>query len=226
MKYLQNIEHELVQKINGIISYVENEADIVTLIDDVYSKIAVQALDVNVGIEEHVTTGDVMLYVIEGKISAAYNGKEFFIGADNALFIKKGTRLQENAIEKSKVLLIVVRGEQEVLIDNVIFDKVVNLKTMVNTTKNDITFTNMKHFAFVIKELDFNQRMERVNGARDCFIFDLQGETDVTVNDKTQHLDTDEFIVISSNTIYNIETITAMKFLLIYAREKQTKIEY
>jgi mannose-6-phosphate isomerase-like protein (cupin superfamily) len=226
MQYLKNVEHGKVQKLGSIISYVDKEVDIVTLIDDVYSKIAIQALDINIAIKEHVTTGDVMLYVIAGKISAVCNDKEYFIGADNALFIKKGTKLVETAVEKSKVLLIVVRGEQEVLIDNVIFDKVVNLKTLVNTTENDITFTNMKHFAFVIKELDSNERMERVNGARDCMIFDLQGEADISVEEKLQHLDTDEFIVISSNTIYSIETIAAMKFLLIYAREKSTKIDY
>jgi len=226
MKYLNNVEHGEVQKLSSIISYVDNEADIVSLIDDVYSKIAIQALDSGISVKEHITSGDVMMYVMEGKISAVCDDFEYLIASDQALFIKKGTKLLETAIVKSKVLLVVVRGEQDVLIDNIEFNKVVNLKTLVDTINNDITVSNMNHFAFVIKELDYNSLMERVNGARDCLIFNLQGEAIISVNDKSQHIDTDEFIVVSSNSIYNIETISEMKFLLIYAREKNTKIDY
>ena len=99
-----------VMNLSGLISYQEGSVVSRTIIDKDVGTVTIFAFDKGQGLSEHTAPYDAMVYILDGKADITISGKSHKLEAGNMLIMPANDPHALKAIEKYKMLLIMIRA--------------------------------------------------------------------------------------------------------------------
>jgi len=216
---LDNIVYAKPQKLPTMIAYESASTKILKLIDNSTLKIAFISLDVNCEIQEHITTGDALYYCIEGKVELTSNQENLLLTAKDAVVISRGKKHGGKALMPTKLMLIVIRTEN-VAISCLEKDQIIDIKSIVDNSTTNLDLVQTNDVSIMLKDLDDNEVIERIVGNEEVLLVNLEGESDIKIDDNYQRFNSENLIVVANNTIYSLETSTSTKVIMIKINSK------
>lgn len=112
-KFIKNIELEKVLKLKSLIGYVEGGIESRTLAQRKDFSTTLFAFDKGEGVSAYSMPGDTMIYVYEGEILVEIDNKAFKTGEGETIVVPSGALHSLDAIEKSKVMIVIVKPHDE-----------------------------------------------------------------------------------------------------------------
>lgn len=105
---LKNIDFEEVVELSGLVSYQSGQIVSRTLVQNKAVSITLFAFDGGEEISAHESSGDALVYVLDGKAQLTIGGREHTAAAGQAVVMPAGVPHAVAAPEPFKMLLVVV----------------------------------------------------------------------------------------------------------------------
>ena len=96
---------------NNLIEYQEGSVVSKTLIDKKVGTVTLFAFDKGEGLSEHTAPFDALVYVFDGEAEITIDGKPFHLKKDQMIIMPANEPHALKAIEKYKMMLIMIRSE-------------------------------------------------------------------------------------------------------------------
>ena len=100
-----------IKNLNSLIEYQENSVVSKTLIDKKVGTVTLFAFDKDQGLSEHTTPFDALVYIFDGEAEITISGKAYHLKKDQMLIMPANEPHALKAIEKYKMMLIMIRSE-------------------------------------------------------------------------------------------------------------------
>ena len=100
-----------IKNLNSLIQYQENSVVSKTLIDKKVGTVTLFAFDKDQGLSEHTTPFDALVYIFDGEAEITISGKAYHLKKDQMLIMPANHPHALKAIEKYKMMLIMIRSE-------------------------------------------------------------------------------------------------------------------
>lgn len=107
-KYLKNIDFEAVLNMAELVSYQPGQIVSRTLAQNKAVSITLFAFDAGEEISSHESTGDALVYVLDGSASITIDGKHYALKAGETIVMPAGIPHAVEAAAPFKMLLVVV----------------------------------------------------------------------------------------------------------------------
>ncbi|WIF95710.1 cupin domain-containing protein [Caminicella sporogenes] len=112
-KYIKNIDFEKVLDFKNLIEYIENGIESRTFVQREDFSMTLFAFEQGEGVSDYSMPGDTMFYVFEGKMEVNINeDKKFLLQEGESIVVPSDVFHSFNALEKSKVLIIIVKEQK------------------------------------------------------------------------------------------------------------------
>ena len=105
------MELATIQNLNELIDYQENSVVSKTLIDKIVGTVTLFAFDKGEGLSEHTAPYDALVYIFDGEAEITINSKPFHLKKDQMIIMPANDPHALRAIEKYKMMLIMIRSE-------------------------------------------------------------------------------------------------------------------
>lgn len=109
---LKNIEFSKALELAALVTYQPGQIVSRTLVQNKGVGLTLFAFDAGEQISSHESSGDAMVYVIEGNAKITIDGKEYFPKAGQTIVMPAGIAHAVQAVDQFKMLLIVVFPEK------------------------------------------------------------------------------------------------------------------
>ncbi|MCI1946404.1 cupin domain-containing protein [Clostridium luticellarii] len=106
---IKNIQISKVLNLEGLISYNEGQVISRTIAQTPSVSITLFSLDKGEGISTHITDGDAMVQVLDGKAAITIGDETFNVNSGESIIMPSGVPHALQAVEKFKMLLTVVK---------------------------------------------------------------------------------------------------------------------
>jgi len=100
-----------IENLNNLIEYQEGSVVSRTLIDKRVGTVTLFAFDKGEGLSEHTTPYDALVYIFDGEAEITINGKPYHLKKDQMLIMPANDPHALRAIEKYKMMLIMIKSE-------------------------------------------------------------------------------------------------------------------
>ncbi len=100
-----------IKNLNSLIDYQDNSVVSKTLIDKKVGTVTLFAFDKDQGLSEHTTPFDALVYIFDGEAEITISGKPYHLKKDQMLIMPANEPHALKAIEKYKMMLIMIRSE-------------------------------------------------------------------------------------------------------------------
>ncbi|MBW2609086.1 MAG: cupin domain-containing protein [Deltaproteobacteria bacterium] len=104
------IQHANVQTIVGLVDYQERAVVSATLIEKTTGTVTVFAFDQGQGLSEHTAPFDAMVCILDGKAEISISGNPNTLGQGDMIIMPANEPHALKAIEKFKMMLIMIRS--------------------------------------------------------------------------------------------------------------------
>ena len=100
-----------IKNLNELIDYQEKSVVSKTLIDKAVGTVTLFAFDKGEGLSEHTAPYDALVYIFDGEAEITIKGKPFHLKKDQMIIMPANDPHALKAIEKYKMMLIMIRSE-------------------------------------------------------------------------------------------------------------------
>jgi quercetin dioxygenase-like cupin family protein len=108
MQYLKNINFEEVLSLGGLVSVQQGQVVSRTLVQNSAVSITLFAFDAGEEISSHESSGDALVYVLEGKAEITIGENSYWPDDGKSIVMPAGIPHAVKAIEPFKMLLVVI----------------------------------------------------------------------------------------------------------------------
>ncbi|MGI5900883.1 MAG: cupin domain-containing protein [Desulfitobacteriia bacterium] len=106
--YLKNIDYETVLDLASLVEYRTGQVVSLTMSQNKYVSLTLFAFDKNEEISTHSSTGDAMIYILDGSAHVKIGSKTYDLNKGQTIVMPANIPHAVKALEKFKMLLIVV----------------------------------------------------------------------------------------------------------------------
>ncbi|MHC6178502.1 cupin domain-containing protein [Clostridium sp. JNZ X4-2] len=107
---IKNIEFSKIINLKDLVSYEEGQVISRTLAQTPNANITLFSLDKDEGISSHVTPGDAMVQILDGKAEITIGGHTFTLKEGQTIVMPANVPHALQACEKFKMILTVIKG--------------------------------------------------------------------------------------------------------------------
>ncbi|TFG24608.1 MAG: cupin domain-containing protein [Promethearchaeota archaeon] len=100
-----------IKNLNSLIEYQEKSVVSKTLIDKKVGTVTLFAFDKDQGLSEHTTPFDALVYIFDGEAEITISGKPYHLKKDQMLIMPANDPHALRAIEKYKMMLIMIKSD-------------------------------------------------------------------------------------------------------------------
>lgn len=219
MNAIRNIEFNKVISLEELVPYGEKTINSLMIALKNSLNAAVFAFDKDEMLSEHSAPADALVYVLDGELEISINKVLHRIKKGEMILMPANIPHALKAIEKAKMLLIIVKKQDDIggfinleySKEFLMKDVLVGFKGGV-VSKRVLNLENLTSLMFAISE---SEEIEHNQTEGELLILNLDGELNVIVDNCIETLKEDQILVIPSNTLYEIKAKTDNKFLLI-----------
>lgn len=219
MSTFKNIQFEKSINLKNLVPYSDNAINSIMLALTKDLNITIFSFDKNEFINEHSAPADALVYILEGELEISID-KKIYIVKENEMILMPAKVLHAlKALDKSKMLLIIVKKEESsggfINIDyslNKDFTQFIQGFKGGIVSKRVINTDNLSSLLFDIsncEEIEHNQ----VEG--ETFILTLDGELQITTNENNHSVKKNQIFLVPNDTLYELKSTVHSKFLLI-----------
>ncbi|WP_297488734.1 cupin domain-containing protein [uncultured Cetobacterium sp.] len=219
MSTFKNIQSEKSIDLKNLVPYSDNAINSIMLALTKDLNITIFSFDKNEFINEHSAPADALVYILEGELEISID-KKIYIVKENEMILMPAKVLHAlKALDKSKMLLIIVKKEESsggfINIDyslNKDFTQFIQGFKGGIVSKRVINTDNLSSLLFDIsncEEIEHNQ----VEG--ETFILTLDGELQITTNENNHSVKKNQVFLVPNDTLYELKSTIDSKFLLI-----------
>lgn len=219
MNTFKNIQSEKSIDLKNLVPYSDNAINSIMLALTKDLNITIFSFDKNEFINEHSAPADALVYILEGELEISID-KKIYIVKENEMILMPAKVLHAlKALDKSKMLLIIVKKEESsggfINIDyslNKDFTQFIQGFKGGIVSKRVINTDNLSSLLFDIsncEEIEHNQ----VEG--ETFILTLDGELQITTNENNHSVKKNQVFLVPNDTLYELKSTIDSKFLLI-----------
>ncbi|WP_297407949.1 cupin domain-containing protein [uncultured Cetobacterium sp.] len=219
MSTFKNIQSKKSIDLKNLVPYSDNAINSIMLALTKDLNITIFSFDKNEFINEHSAPADALVYILEGELEISID-KKIYIVKENEMILMPAKVLHAlKALDKSKMLLIIVKKEESsggfINIDyslNKDFTQFIQGFKGGIVSKRVINTDNLSSLLFDIsncEEIEHNQ----VEG--ETFILTLDGELQITTNENNHSVKKNQVFLVPNDTLYELKSTIDSKFLLI-----------
>lgn len=219
MNAIRNIEFNKVISLEELVPYGEKTINSLMIALKNSLNAAVFAFDKDEMLSEHSAPADALVYVLDGELEISINKVLHRIKKGEMILMPANIPHALKAIEKAKMLLIIVKKQDDIGgFINLEYSKELLMKDVLVgfkggvVSKRVLNLENLTSLMFAISE---SEEIEHNQTEGELLILNLDGELNVIVDNCIETLKEDQILVIPSNTLYEIKAKTDNKFLLI-----------
>ena len=108
-KFIKNIDHRKVLKMEEVLAYESNKVASMTLAQNDKLSLTLMSFDKGEGISTHAASGDAMVQVLDGTVEITIDGETHHLNKGESIIMPANIPHALKAIEKFKMFLIVVK---------------------------------------------------------------------------------------------------------------------
>jgi len=201
-----------VLKVDDLIAFTEKDVNVFDFIEEGGNQVSLLAMKKGMELKEQVTTGEVFFLDLEGTCTLVLDEDNYTLTKNNFVVAKKGIKMTVKANSDTRFLIILV---EEGPIVEITKNEIYDIQDFITNSDRNSVIIDQKHLYVSLYRLDANQYIERVIGLKDVIAHNLDGDTDLMIDDQRYRLSQDQLITIAANSIYQLHTIEDTKILSI-----------
>jgi len=201
-----------VLKVDDLIAFTEKDVNVFDFIEEGGNQVSLLAMKKGMELKEQVTTGEVFFLDLEGTCTLVLDEDNYTLTKNNFVVAKKGIKMTVKANSDTRFLILLV---EEGPIVEITKNEIYDIQDFITNSDRNSVIIDQKHLYVSLYRLDANQYIERVIGLKDVIAHNLDGDTDLMIDDQRYRLSQDQLITIAANSIYQLHTIEDTKILSI-----------